>query len=168
MKKQLKSIYAISFEDVRKAYPGVKRGFDTEFEYFRKKHKDWIAVLPLLLPAVIEQDKKRWSKTSKQYIPHFKTWLNNRCWEETEGVTESLEEREVRMRLRENQERQRQRQKDRDDQQAWLESKNTIALLDLKADKKALVAHWLIDEILQKRKLKGGGTFAQGQKGVAE
>jgi len=43
------------------------------------------------------------------------------------------------------------RRRERDEQEDWLRGKSTAALLDLKNDKRALVAHWLIDEILNKR-----------------
>ena len=70
------------FDVFRKAYPGSKRGLGTEFENFRRKHKDWREVLPLLLPAAkayAEQTRTR--GTPKEYIKHLQTWINNRCWE---------------------------------------------------------------------------------------
>lgn len=68
------------FELFRKLYPGKKRGLDTEFANFKKKHGDWQAVLPLLLPAAqsyVEQTRGK----PKEYIKHLQTWINNRCWE---------------------------------------------------------------------------------------
>lgn len=80
------------FEEFRKQYLGIKRGFDTEFTYFKKKHKDWKEVLPLLLPALLKQRESRNRKTARgEFVPywkHLKTWIANRCWEEEEGIAE--------------------------------------------------------------------------------
>lgn len=68
------------FDEFRKAYPGKKRGLDTEFMNFKKKHKDWQSVITILLPAALayaEQTKN----TPKEYIKHLQTWINQRCWE---------------------------------------------------------------------------------------
>jgi len=76
----------ILFDNFRKKYPGTKRGLETEFENFLKKHKDWESVLNLLLPAVDKQIKLREIKKDKNlFIPEWKnlqTWINQRCWEE--------------------------------------------------------------------------------------
>lgn len=70
------------FDVFRKAYPGTKRGLTTEFENFRKKHKDWQEVIPLLLPAArAYSEQTRTRGTPKEYIKHLQTWINNRCWE---------------------------------------------------------------------------------------
>ena len=72
------------FEEARKIYKGTKRGCNTEFEVFIK-HKDWQEVLPTLKAAIqreieyIEGLKKE-GKFAPEY-KHFKTWLNQRCWE---------------------------------------------------------------------------------------
>ncbi len=69
-----------AFEEFCKAYPGKKRGLETEFANFKKKHKDWRVIVPLLLPAATayaEQTKT----TPKEFIKHLQTWINNRCWE---------------------------------------------------------------------------------------
>ncbi|ROS85195.1 hypothetical protein EEK90_03365 [Muribaculaceae bacterium Isolate-036 (Harlan)] len=68
------------FEIFRKAYPGKKRGLDTEFANFKKKHRDWQKVLPLLLPAAQGYAEQTRGKP-KEYIKHLQTWINNRCWE---------------------------------------------------------------------------------------
>lgn len=68
------------FEAFRKVYPGRKRGLDTEFANFRKKHKDWREVLPLLLPAA-QAYAEQARGTSQKYIKHLQTWINNRAWE---------------------------------------------------------------------------------------
>ena len=148
-----------TFDIARKAYPSVKRGLNTEFDYFCK-HKDWKQALPLLKPAIDEQiERRRLDAQANRFVPpwkHLKTWLYNRCWEETEGVTESPEEKAV----KEKQERERKKQKDRDDFQRYLESKSTPALLDIKKDGGYLpgLCGWLIDEILQNRQRKELGV----------
>jgi len=72
------------FEEARKIYPGIKRGFKTEFGNFKKKHKDFESVVELLKPAIIKQ--KNYREANKNgFIPewkHLQTWINNRCWEE--------------------------------------------------------------------------------------
>jgi hypothetical protein len=73
------------FEEARKIYPGIKRGFDTEFKNF-KKHKDFEAVVTTLKQAIENQIKyKELKKKKNEFAPdwkHLKTWVNNRCWEE--------------------------------------------------------------------------------------
>jgi len=74
------------FEEARKMYPGTKRGLDTEFANFQKKHKDWKLVIPLLAPAIKNQiETKRKLAAQNRFVPewkHFRTWINQRCWEE--------------------------------------------------------------------------------------
>lgn len=73
------------FENFRKLYPGTKRGYATEFDEFKKKHKDYKEVLPLLIPAL-----QNWTLWMQQQAatggfvpdsPHLKTWLFQRRWE---------------------------------------------------------------------------------------
>ena len=74
------------FDAFHKKYPGKKRGLETEFANFKKKHKDWREVIPLLMPTVlvyIQQTKE----TPIEYIKHLQTWINNRCWEIEYGTT---------------------------------------------------------------------------------
>lgn len=77
-----------AFEIFRQNYPGRKRGGQTEFDNFKKKHKDWETVLPLLQPTLKKQIGIRERKTNMgQFVPEWKnlsTWINNRCWEEEE------------------------------------------------------------------------------------
>lgn len=73
------------FEEFRRRYPGEKRGLTTEFEYFQKKHKDWIDITPTLLPALVSQiqQKEGLSKQGK-FVPewkHLKSWIYNKYWE---------------------------------------------------------------------------------------
>ena len=75
----------IQFEQARKLYQGTKRGYETELKDFCK-HKDWEKVISLLLPAIQTQIKVRQAmKKRGEFVPawkNFKTWLNQRCWEE--------------------------------------------------------------------------------------
>ena len=89
--------FQASFDIARKAYPGVKAGLEPEFANFRKKHKAYREIIPLLLPA-IEREKahKAALHAAGQFVPqwkNFKTWINNTCWtnefpkiEETHGI----------------------------------------------------------------------------------
>jgi len=74
------------FEEARKEYPGTKRGLSTEFTNFRKKHRDWKQVISLLSPAIEKQILlKTRLKEQNKFVPewkHFRTWINQRCWEE--------------------------------------------------------------------------------------
>lgn len=92
-KKEEKERYVIIFDAFRKLYPGKKRGNETEFDNFKKKHSDWKAVLPDL-KCIIEcqiqvrqlavDEKRRYPKAGI-FVPNWKnlqTWINNRCWEE--------------------------------------------------------------------------------------
>lgn len=84
-----KDIYV--FDEARKIYPGTKRGNQTEFENFFKKHKDWKEVLPLLKPAIEKQITWRKNAKGSDFVPawkNFKTWINNRCWEDEVKIPE--------------------------------------------------------------------------------
>lgn len=74
------------FDKFRRTYRGTKRGLQTEFTNFKKKHKDWREVLPLLLPAYQHQQELReQGKATGCFVPQEKnlqTYLNQRCWEE--------------------------------------------------------------------------------------
>ena len=73
------------FDDFRLRYSGKKRGFDTEFNNFRKKHKDWKQVLTILVDLKLEFG------TEKRFIPHFQTFINQRKWEMMLEVKETKE-----------------------------------------------------------------------------
>lgn len=141
------------FDEARRHYPGVKRGLDTEFDSFRKKHKDWKSVLLLLSPAIKQQTERRGIDTlAGRFVPpwkYFKTWLYNRCWEETVGVIETPEEKKAKAKRQ----REKEEEKIREDWQDYLESKTTQALKDIKKDGGHLmgVCGWLINEILATR-----------------
>ena len=75
-----------NFEKARKIYPGTKRGI-SEFQDFCKKYpKRWREIAPLLIPAILSQIAGRKTRTAAHaFVPdwkHFKTWINNHCWEE--------------------------------------------------------------------------------------
>jgi hypothetical protein len=74
------------FDIGRSAYPGIKRGNDTEFNNFVKQHQDWKEALPRIGIAVQNQIKSRMSLSQTgAFIPHwknFQTWINQRSWEE--------------------------------------------------------------------------------------
>lgn len=92
-KKKVFNEFEQQFEDFRKYYPGIKRGFQIEFDNFKKKHPDWKEILPLLIPAVDrliayrEQCRARGQFVAE--YPHLQTWLNQSRWEiEYPEVTE--------------------------------------------------------------------------------
>lgn len=74
------------FDIGRSAYPGTKRGNDTEFNNFVKQHPDWKEELPRIGTAVQNQIKSRASLSQTGvFVPHwknFQTWINQRCWED--------------------------------------------------------------------------------------
>jgi hypothetical protein len=85
----------IEFDKFRKEYPGTKRGNDTEFANFKKRHKDWKLVVPLLLSSLNTQKKERdFRRGAGQFVPEWKnlqTWINQRCWEESIAKVENKE-----------------------------------------------------------------------------
>lgn len=78
----LSSLDKECFEEVRQKYPGTKRGAEPEWENFKKKYqKGAKEIIPLLLPALAKFCRHHAErKTEKNYIPHFKTWINNQGW----------------------------------------------------------------------------------------
>lgn len=74
------------FEEFRKAYPGRKRGHDTELAAFKRKYKNWTEIVPLLMPALqrlIEYNKA--ANAAGQWTASFanlSTWLFQARWEE--------------------------------------------------------------------------------------
>jgi len=76
-----------AFERARKAYPSTaKRGHDTEWANFRKKHKDWREAVVDLEPAIRIQIQERILKArAKEFVApwkNFQTWINQRYWEQ--------------------------------------------------------------------------------------
>lgn len=74
------------FEKFRSQYPGSKRGFEPEFDNFKKKYKNWKEITPLLLPNLQQQILWRAELKAKGvFVPIWKnmqTYLNNQCWTE--------------------------------------------------------------------------------------
>jgi len=102
--KEDKRILKQQFEEFRILYGGVKKGLDTEFENFTKKHKDWKEIIPLLKTAIEKQ--KLWREQNKGktvdgrpvFIPEWKnlqTWINQRCWEEQVTITQKIEQKRI-------------------------------------------------------------------------
>lgn len=89
----------LMFDTFRKAYKGTKRGLNTEFTNFKKKHKDWREVLPLLLPAYKHQQELReQGKATGCFVPQEKnlqTYINQRCWEEEPHFEKDTSKRNV-------------------------------------------------------------------------
>lgn len=74
------------FEIFRKAYPGRKRGFSTELDAFKRKHKNWREIVPMLLPALqrliaYTEAKKAAGEWTASYA-NLSTWLYQARWEE--------------------------------------------------------------------------------------
>lgn len=84
------------FEAFRKAYPGTKRGLQTELKVF-KKHKDWKEILPTLSKTLENQITAREQlSVAGEFVPpwkHLSTWLNQRCWEEEATVKDEQNEK---------------------------------------------------------------------------
>lgn len=85
------------FEAFRKLYPGTKRGFETEYKNFIKKHKDYASIIDLLKPAIEKEIK--WHETrlkNGMFTPEYanlSTWINQKRWEyELEPINEKKHE----------------------------------------------------------------------------
>jgi len=69
----------------REAFPGTRRTWTTEFARL-KKHRDWKAVIPLLMPALDKE--KAWRQRCADigaFCPEgamLSTWINQRRWEQ--------------------------------------------------------------------------------------
>lgn len=78
------------FDLVRVLYPGTKRGLETEFDNFVKKHKDWKEILPFMMSQLEEQIEIRAKSTG--FVPqwaNFSTWINQRKFEEELKITKN-------------------------------------------------------------------------------
>lgn len=74
------------FEDFRKAYPGRKRGHDTEFQAFKRKYKNWSEIVPLLMPALqrliaYNAEATAAGRWTANYA-NLSTWLYQSRWED--------------------------------------------------------------------------------------
>jgi len=74
------------FENFRLQYPGTKRGYEIEFENFKKKNADWEEILPILSERLKYQNDCRFEKAQNGgFVPEWKnlsTWINQKCWDE--------------------------------------------------------------------------------------
>ena len=90
---------AALFDSARQAYPGTKRGLDTELANFRKQHADWRDILPRLLPAINQQAIVKQRLTAAgEFCPVWKnlsTWINQRCWEEETAMPEPQQQQQM-------------------------------------------------------------------------
>ena len=82
------------FDKFRKKYPGNgKNGVDTEWDYFKKKHKDYKKIVPILNDSLdVIKIRRESRKKLKLFVPewkYFRTWINGRCWEEALETSES-------------------------------------------------------------------------------
>jgi hypothetical protein len=74
-----------TFIAFREAFPGTRRTWPTEFARL-KKHRDWKAALPLLMPAL--EKEKAWRRRCADigaFCPEWtmlSTWINQRRWEQ--------------------------------------------------------------------------------------
>lgn len=73
------------FEVFRKMYPGTKKGLSTEFVNFKKKHKDWKTIIPILTDRLKQQiSAKEQNRVNGAFVPEWKnlqTYINQRDWE---------------------------------------------------------------------------------------
>jgi len=134
--------YTTIFDTARKKYPGTKRGNETEFNNFQKKHADWEQALPLLLPAV-EMQAAQWRSdaTLKKYIPHFQTWINQRRWEQADGPDDTDRKQAVARAL------EAKREEMRREYGSYYQSKPPDELVNMRKEKNLTTHWWLIDEI---------------------
>ena len=82
------------FDFVRKKYPGSKKGLKTEYDNFKKKHKNYLAILELLLPAINKQIIWR-QNSNGEFRPewkNFQTWINQKEWEMELPIDENTKE----------------------------------------------------------------------------
>lgn len=74
-----------AFEEFRKAYPGRKRGLDTELANLRRR-ADWREAVPQLMPALERMlDWRRRALEMGAWVPDWpmlQTWINQARWSE--------------------------------------------------------------------------------------
>lgn len=82
----------VIFDEARKLYKGIKRGLDVEFNNYaytsersKMKETDWRETIHLLKPAIERlENYYKYLADTKQFVPplkHFRTWINQRCWD---------------------------------------------------------------------------------------
>ncbi len=88
------------FEKVRKAYSGTRRGLDTEFKNFQR-HEDWKTELPKLYVKLHDEEIIRDHQSESNLFvppwPHFRTWINQRRWEQEFEKIETYDEQVERL-----------------------------------------------------------------------
>lgn len=74
------------FDEFRRGYPGDVRGNETEFDWFRKKTKNWEEVLPILKNTLARHIRHRELMAARgEFVPswkHLQTWISKKCWEQ--------------------------------------------------------------------------------------
>ena len=75
------------FNEARKLYPGTKRGFEVEWQNFRRRYKmNIFNHIHLIIPAIKQQIAYREACVKAKFWhadwKHFQTWINNQCWTE--------------------------------------------------------------------------------------
>lgn len=74
------------FENFRRQYPGTKRGYEIEFENFKKKNDNWRTIVKTLSDRLNYQINCRNEKAENGgFVPEWKnlsTWINQKCWDE--------------------------------------------------------------------------------------
>jgi hypothetical protein len=91
------------FDVARKKFKGTVLGNKTEFNNFKKKHNDWQDVLPILELVIDNQIKDAEIRKQRgEFVPewkNFKTWLNQRCWEQELKYVGKVQASEVKQEL---------------------------------------------------------------------
>jgi hypothetical protein len=138
----------VMFDEARRKYPGKKRGCETEFENFRKKHADWVTVLPIL-GAAVEGAAGEWKRegTPKQFIPQFQTWINQRRWEQTQEQRIAAEQKAA----NEADACKRRREEIRQEYGPVYQGKTLEELRQLLQSRNLITHHWLIAEIVAEK-----------------
>lgn len=77
----------LEFDKFRRMYKGEgKRGIDKEWDYFKKKHKNYTEIVPKLVELYEKHLEYRKQKEQRrEFVPphkNFSTYVNNACWEE--------------------------------------------------------------------------------------
>jgi len=72
----------IQFDAARQAYPGTRRGLETEWKHFQARHgKRAAEIVPLLMPAILAfRAHIQREKTERKFIKHFQGWITEERW----------------------------------------------------------------------------------------
>jgi hypothetical protein len=93
-------ILKLEFEKFRLMYQGLgKRGLDKEWDYFKKRHKNYAEIVPTLVGLYEKYLAYRKQKElKKEFLPehkNFKTYINNSSWEEMYEVKLDAEQPKI-------------------------------------------------------------------------